>query len=126
MFRAVARNLRQLFTAIALLALLLLATEIWLQTRTDLITARTVCPQASDELQSVLVPSSTAHHELLRLRRPSESTGRANFSTNSLGLRGQEPAIPKPAGLYRVLILGDETVLGPGLPEKHTLASRLQ
>ena len=126
MFRAVARNLRQLFTATALLALLLVATEIWLQTRTDMTSFRTVCPQAPVELQSVLVPSSTAHHELLRLRSSTASSGRANFSTNSLGLRGEEPAIPKPAGLYRVLILGDETVLGAGLPEKHTLASRLQ
>ncbi|HIF00247.1 MAG TPA: SGNH/GDSL hydrolase family protein [Planctomycetes bacterium] len=126
MFRAVARNLRHLFTATALLALLLVAAEIWLQTRADVTMARTVCPQASVEWQSLLVPSSTAHHELLRLQGPTESSGPANFSTNSLGLRGEEPAMPKPVGLYRVLILGDETVLGPDLPEKHTLAARLQ
>ncbi|MCP4857648.1 MAG: SGNH/GDSL hydrolase family protein [Fuerstiella sp.] len=126
MLRAVARNLRQLFTAAALLALLLVATEIWLQIRTDGATVRTVSPHTANELQSVLVPSSTAHHELLRLRSSSESSGGPSFSTNSLGLRGQEPAIPKPAGLYRVLILGDETVLGPHLSEKQTLAARLQ
>jgi hypothetical protein len=126
MFRVVASNLRQLFTAAALLALLLIALEVWLQTSTGVPTARTVSPQAAAELQPVLVPSSTVYHELLRLSSSAFSAGAANFSTNSLGLRGQEPATPKPAGLYRVLILGDETVLGPGLPERHTLASRLQ
>ncbi len=126
MFRAVTRNLRQLFTAAALLALLLVAAEIWLQTRADVTLVHRVSPQTAIELQSVLVPSSTAHHELLRLRSSTDSSGGPDFSTNSLGLRGQEPAIPKPAQLYRVLILGDETVLGPRLHDKHTLAARLQ
>lgn len=126
MYRVVASNLRQLFTAATLLSLLLVATEIWLQTSVAVPAARVVCPQASVELQCLLVPSDTAHHELLRRNNSSTPTGAANFSTNSLGLRGKEPDIPRPAGLYRVLVLGDETVLGPGLPERHTLSSRLQ
>ena len=126
MYRVVASNLRQLFTAATLLSLLLVATEIWLQTSVAVPAARVVCPQASVELQCLLGPSDTAHHELLRRNNSSTPTGAANFSTNSLGLRGKEPDIPRPAGLYRVLVLGDETVLGPGLPERHTLSSRLQ
>jgi hypothetical protein len=126
MYRVVASNLRHLFTAAALLALLFVAAEIWLQTIAAVSASRVVCPQASVDLQRVLVPSSTAHHELLRRKSSAASAGATNFSTNSLGLRGKEPGIPKPAGLYRVLVLGDETVLGPGLPERHTLAARLQ
>ena len=126
MYRAVASNLRQLFTATALLALLLLATETWLQTSSAVPASRIVSPQSSMELQDILVPSDTTHHELLRLNHSAAITGTVGFSTNSLGMRGQEPENPKPAGLFRVLILGDEAVLGPGLPEKHTLTSRLQ
>ena len=126
MYRVVASNLRQLFTAAALLALLLVVADIWLQTTTAVPASRVVSPQASVEVQRILVPSGTAHHELLRRNSPGPRAGAANFSTNSLGLRGEEPEIPKPARLYRVLVLGDETVLGSGLPEKHTLAARLQ
>jgi len=37
--------------------------------------------------------------------------------TNSHGLRSDEAAIPKPADTYRVVILGDETILAPEVPE---------
>ena len=109
MYRVVASNLRQLFTAAALLALLLVVADIWLQTTTAVPASRVVSPQASVEVQRILVPSGTAHHELLRRNSPGPRAGAANFSTNSLGLRGEEPEIPKPARLYRVLVLGDET-----------------
>lgn len=45
---------------------------------------------------------------------------------NSHGLRGAETAVPKPAGVYRVLCLGDETVLGPYVDDDHTVPGRLQ
>ena len=44
---------------------------------------------------------------------------------NSLGLRGEEPAVPKPDGLRRVLALGDETVLAAGTPADETFVGRL-
>ncbi|NNJ25027.1 hypothetical protein [Alienimonas chondri] len=44
---------------------------------------------------------------------------------NSLGLRGGEAAVPKPEGLRRVLLLGDEAVLAAGLPDEDTFAGRL-
>ncbi len=36
---------------------------------------------------------------------------------NSMGLRGPEPLIPKPAGLRRLVATGDSTVYGFGVPE---------
>ena len=46
--------------------------------------------------------------------------------TNSLGLRGPEPAVPKPAGTFRVVCLGDERVLGAGVRRQKTFCFQLQ
>ncbi|MEM9703928.1 MAG: hypothetical protein AAF907_15930, partial [Planctomycetota bacterium] len=46
-------------------------------------------------------------------------------SLNSLGLRGGELLTPKPDGLRRVLLLGDEAALAVGLDEAETFAGRL-
>ncbi|MFO0983221.1 MAG: SGNH/GDSL hydrolase family protein [Planctomycetota bacterium] len=39
-----------------------------------------------------------------------------DLQTNALGLRGGEVAMPKPAGTYRVLFLGDSVTFGQGVP----------
>lgn len=44
---------------------------------------------------------------------------------NGLGLRGPEVRLPKPAGLRRVLVLGDSYVFGVGVDEEHAFAARL-
>jgi hypothetical protein len=45
---------------------------------------------------------------------------------NSLGLRGPEVAVTKPAGTIRVLVFGDSFVFGVGVDEEHLFTSRLQ
>ncbi len=45
---------------------------------------------------------------------------------NSLGLRGDEPQIPKPPGVFRVLCLGDDTTLAQHIPESATFCRQLQ
>ena len=53
-------------------------------------------------------------------------TAEAPFHTNSLGLRGREPATAKPSGRRRVLILGDSIASGFGVAEKDTFPRRLE
>jgi hypothetical protein len=54
-----------------------------------------------------------------------DSGQRISVSVNSLGLRGAEPAIPKPAETFRIICLGDELTLGAQVPEGETFAVRL-
>lgn len=75
-------------------------------------------------------PSGTVHHRLPPLStfasRDPDTGAAVDVVVNSHGLRGGEVAVPKPPGVFRVLCLGDETVLGPELPEPETLPARLQ
>lgn len=48
-----------------------------------------------------------------------------HFRINSLGFRGPEISREKPAGVYRVLVLGDSIVMGSGLTEEVLVSSRL-
>lgn len=48
------------------------------------------------------------------------------FQTNSLGLRDREYARPKPAGVFRILMLGDSFTEGGGLPLEDTVAKGVE
>jgi hypothetical protein len=76
-----------------------------------------------------VAPSRLTMYELPRLatvEAPSAATGtRHRWEVNSLGLRGPEPDIPKPAGALRIVWLGDETILAPRLSEEETSPQRL-
>jgi hypothetical protein len=86
----------------------------------------------TSEARAVLAttPSWFTHHELEPLQRVSVAgTGSqmpVELRTNSLGLRGPEISIPKPAGTLRVLCLGDETVLGTAVDEPQTFCRLVQ
>lgn len=45
---------------------------------------------------------------------------------NSLGFRGPEVPVQKPAGTWRVVVLGDSVVFGQGVEEAETLPAQLQ
>lgn len=124
MFRAFASSIRQFVTAVVLLLLVIVALEIALQFKSPLPTA-TVSTRVAPSMQSRLAPSSTTHHEMLRLSEWN-TTPAIRVITNSLGLRGPEPSRPKPAGLLRIVLLGDDTILGSHLESQHTVAARLQ
>lgn len=127
MIRSRLACLKHILFAIVALVLLLCATEVGLRV------AR-VWPGGSrtDATgQTALVDRAwQTHHRL----RPLESWSGRNpdtdeeiaLRTNSFGLRGDEPAVPKPPHVYRVLCLGDETTLAAEMPESATFPARLQ
>ncbi|HUQ69838.1 MAG TPA: hypothetical protein VM165_09965 [Planctomycetaceae bacterium] len=124
------RCVRNLIGAIVALAGLLALTEVGLRitriTHPDLIAApEETCPLA--------MPSAVTGWELQPAGRTRVNTERGEavvFRTNSLGLRGEEVATPKPQGVYRIICLGDEALLAATLPDEFTLpqqiAKRLQ
>src|SRR5262245_8344319 len=66
------------------------------------------------------IRSWTEHHSL----RPGYSD--QNFHTSSFGLRTPEVAVPKPAGTFRVLLLGDSFTFGYGVKEDEGFARVLE
>jgi hypothetical protein len=80
--------------------------------------------------KSACTPSWTTHHTLkpdLRVTVVDPDLGtEVRWRTNSLGIRGPEIEIPKPAGTYRILCLGDESTLAPETASSETFAARLK
>jgi hypothetical protein len=52
--------------------------------------------------------------------------GSFRLRTNSLGCRGPEVLRPKPAGVYRIVVLGDSVAFGWGVDDEHTFVRRLE
>ena len=50
----------------------------------------------------------------------------AFYRTNSHGFRGPEYAIPKPAGVFRIVIAGDSVTMGTGVREEQAYAHLLE
>ena len=48
------------------------------------------------------------------------------MATNQLGFREREFQVPKPAGVYRVMVLGDSLTWGAGLAEAQRYTNRLE
>ncbi|MBX3436676.1 MAG: hypothetical protein KF861_04235 [Planctomycetaceae bacterium] len=58
--------------------------------------------------------------------RSRETGTEIEFWTNSLGLRGPEVSVPKPAGHYRVVCLGDDATLAPDIADDATFCRMLE
>ena len=116
-------------TALVLLLVALAGVEIWLRTR-PMPSVQIVASTASVIDQPLLMPSAVCHHELRRLQKTTVSPGQGvepvRFRVNSLGCRGPDVATPAAPGLYRILILGDDSVCGSGVAEEETIAARLK
>lgn len=74
-------------------------------------------------------PFWTTHPSRGHALKPNFSGGSiwgVEFRVNSLGFRGPEVSRAKPAGTFRVLVLGDSIIMGSGLSEPDTLPAILQ
>ncbi|MBO11530.1 MAG: hypothetical protein CMJ68_12315 [Planctomycetaceae bacterium] len=122
--RHVGRLLRTGFQAVLLLIVLLCVLEVGVR-----LVESPVDPGGQSEVGSDLVRASwTSGQSLQRLVRRESVVGDRSVSiqTNSLGLRGAEPVVPKPVGVLRVVCLGDERVLAERVPYEQTFCHRLQ
>ncbi len=78
---------------------------------------------------ALLVPAAATDHALRpgAVWQSRDGDGHeVRIQINSLGLRGPEPVVPKPPGLLRVVVLGDEQVFAPQLSEAKTLVRHLE
>lgn len=127
MIRRLGRFLLPLLYAVLALVLLPCVAEVWLRWQ-ELRAGRPLL--SSDSCNDLVAPSWIAHHQLKPLRSvfaTNPDTGeRFETEINSFGLRGPEPAIPKPADTIRVLVLGDETVFGLETPDADTFCAQLE
>lgn len=118
------RWLRSLLGAILVLAALVALAEVAL--RLQAIPASTSVPSAASSDQPdcpLAVPSWQTAWELRpssAVRVPTDRGEPVVFQTNSLGFRSDEVAIPKPPGRFRILCLGDETLLAPEIGHSDT------
>jgi hypothetical protein len=73
-------------------------------------------------------PDPVLHHRFIPGARGRHRTLEfdAGYEINSLGLRNKEIPRAKPAGMSRILMLGDSFTEGNGVDEQETFSSRLQ
>ncbi len=112
--------------ALLLLALLVCGAEVGLRCY-ELQSPPNRALRSSTSYPAVVVPSWTAFQELKPLARLSSKSGeKVMFQTNRFGIRGPDVGVPKPPDVYRVLCLGDESLLGMTLREEELLTTQLQ
>ena len=119
--------LKHIACALMALGVLLLSLEAGLRIydgRTGRVTGR------PEPISPLLEPSGRMFHRLkplVSVEVPNPDTGRTvQVTTNSLGLRGGEVAVPKPEGVYRVLVLGDDSTFAAETPLEATACVKLQ
>ena len=119
-------RMRPLLLAVGLLPIGLAAAELGVRAADSYVggsLSRPPCPAAS------AVPCPVARHALPAfgtVAAADPDTGEPRtLLLNSLGLRGNDVAVPKPDGVRRVLLLGDETPFAAGVPDGETFAGLL-
>lgn len=121
-------GLRCLIYAIGLLVLSPVVIEFALRVQAF----RATTNSSPTEPQPLVIASPVMHHQLAPLQQvrlhsasTAEDAQDISFKTNSLGLAGPEIAIPKPEGVYRIVCVGDETVLAANMPESLTFPQHI-
>lgn len=120
MFRRLFRAVRHFLGAVVLVFGSICLIEVVLGVRH----AQHAVKHQAETVEDLAVPSRTCFRELRPLATVQSPNG--TIATNSFGLRGPEPACPKPPGIYRVLVLGDDATLATHLGEETTFCRQLQ
>ena len=132
MFRAGLTFLLRLICAAILLVLIVCGAEVAVL-MVEVAQGKAICSSTSSlcaiDPTGLLVPSWTTHRELKPHATTQvacrDSRSQVDVRTNSHGLRGPEIVVPKPIDIYRIVLLGDETILAPETPEAEHAARLL-
>jgi hypothetical protein len=124
--RSLVRGIKHLLAAVLLLAGVVCAAEVGLRGYTWY--QQNYQPAAAASDLGYVIPSSETYQQLRPLASSSidSAHGAVQLRTNSFGLRGPEPLLPKPAGTFRVLCLGDERTIAADVAEEDSYCTRLQ
>jgi len=132
MIRARLRLVRQFLLALLLLGFLACSAEVGVRIY-ECSTGSSICElTAAPEVREpsgLAVPSWLANTELQPRASASvkcrDQRRTIEIQTNSLGLRGEEIAVPRPHDVFRIVVLGDETVFAPEIADEDHFTSRL-
>ncbi len=132
MFRAGLTLLRRMTCAASLLILLICGAEVAVRAY-EALTGTSICRTSESpcaDPSQLTVPSWSFHQELRPLTKAKvecrDTRSEIEFQTNSLGLRGAEPIIPKSPDVCRIVVLGDETIFAPETAESNHFCALLQ
>ncbi len=126
MFRRLYRCGKRSVGAVVALAALIAVAEVGLRIHTLTMPAPVKSRGAPTPLA---VPSWTTGWELRPLGRATIRPDDGEpfvFRTNRWGFRGGDVAVPKPAGIFRLVCLGDACLVGARCPEPQTFCVQLQ
>jgi hypothetical protein len=75
-----------------------------------------------------VAPDATLHHRFIpgAVGRYQSTEFNTSYHINSVGLRDREYAVPRPAGVYRILMVGDSFTEGDGVEVQETFSKRLE
>jgi len=75
-----------------------------------------------------VAPDATLHHRFIpgATGRYQSTEFNTSYHISSAGLRDREFAVPKPAGTFRILMLGDSFTEGDGVEAQETFSKRLE
>lgn len=132
MFRVGFTLLRRLLFALSLLILVVCGVEVGVRVY-EAASGSSVC-SPNDTIcgdpAKLTIPSWSVYQELKPLAtalvESRDSKADVEIHTNSLGLRAVEPAVPKPPNVYRILVMGDETIFAPETAETDHFCTVLQ